>query len=125
MSSLRREPYTFLSDDADVGWYGNSIGTWSLIFLPFRVSVGESLDSSIPHTLPLWLASALVLILSAPFLHSCEVEAASAMLEPVVSADPTASEVNIIAVVNKLVTNNLFNLVMCIMLLMYYNTSQM
>jgi len=41
-----------------------------------------------------------------------------------VSADPTASEVNIIAVVNKLVTNNLFNLVMCIMLLMYYNTSQ-
>jgi len=49
--------------------------------LPNKFNVSESRDNSIPRTLLDWRASALLLILSAAFLHSIEVsEAAKASL---------------------------------------------
>jgi hypothetical protein len=80
-------------EDADAGWYGNSIGTWSFIFLPFNVIAGESRDSSIPHTLLDWWASAMLIILLAASLHSFEVsEAANASLKLLlVNAGPIRS----------------------------------
>jgi hypothetical protein len=63
--------------------------TWSFISLPDEVIVGESRDSSIPHTLLDWCASALLLILSAEFLHSLEASgAARANLELLVNVGP-------------------------------------
>ena len=96
-------------EDDEAGWYGNSIGTWSFIFLPNKFSVGESRDSSIPHTLPDCDASALLLILSAESLHCCEVsEAARANRKLLVNAGPIRSvDITTTAAIVKLTVDNL------------------
>ena len=80
---------TFEFDEADASWYGNSIGTCSLICLSFNFRVRESRDSSIPQTSLETCASALSLILAAASLHFSEVsEAANAAEFELANVDP-------------------------------------
>ena len=76
--------------------------------------VGESLDSSIPHTLSDCDASALLLILSAEFLHSLQVsDAANASLKLVPeNAGPIRNvDAAIIATMVKLTVDTFFFMV--------------
>jgi hypothetical protein len=98
---------TFEFDEAEAGWYGNSIGTYSLISLSFNFSVGESRDSSIPQTSLETCASALSLILAAVSLHFSEVsEAANAAVFEPANIDPMRNTANTTA--DKVTKNTFF-----------------